>query len=109
MSIYFKSCYIDDFAEEKYIWVDIYETGISKEIKEKAKWIDEECYNGNCFGVCIEYDCQNDSLSIYQDEPDCSLFYVDNQGVRHWFEYELSEIEKYFFFVRCLEEIAKQQ
>lgn len=108
--LYFKNFeHIDDFDGDKIMWIEVHEFGIPKDIKMKAQEIDGDDYNGDCFGICINYDCVIPELYVCQDELNCELFYIDNDGDKHWFEYQLNDIETYFFFNKCMEEIMKYQ
>lgn len=104
--LYFRKFeHIDDFEGDKVMWIEVHEFGVPKEIKKKAQEIDGEDYDGNCFGICINYDSQIPELYVCQDEINCELYYVANDGEKHWFEYQLSEMEEYLFFAECIKEM----
>lgn len=106
--LYFRKFeHIDDFEGDKVIRIEVHEFGVPKEIKKKAQEIDEEGYDGNCFGICIKYNSQIPELYVCQDEINCELYYVTSDGEKHWFAYQLSDIERYMFFAECIKEMEK--
>ena len=106
--LFFKNFeHIDDFDGEKIMWIDVDVFGVPKEIKKAAQQIDKENYDETCFGVCIIYNYQIPELYFCEDKPECILFYTDNNGLKHWFFYHLSDIERYGFFSKCIEEMQK--
>ena len=59
---------------------------------QEAKRIDKENYLEDCFGICAGKD--EDGWYICQDTIGCELYYIDNDGEKHWMEYLLSDAEK---------------
>ena len=83
--------HIDDFGiNENVCWVEV--TDIPKEFVEEAKAIDKENYNEGCFGICVGQD--EDGWYISEDEPGSELFYIDNDGDKHWMKYILTKTEE---------------
>lgn len=106
--LYFKNFeHVDDFSGDKVMWIEVHEFGVPANIKKKAQEIDGDNYDGNCFGICVNYNCQIPELYVCEDEPGCEMYYVDNCGDKHWFKYKLSDMEKYMFFSKCIEEMQK--
>lgn len=84
----------DDLDTESIYWVDV--SGIPERFVNEAKKIDGADYSGGCFGVCILHDRKTGEFNAIEDSPGHSLYYVDNLGYKHWFDYRLSgqELEK---------------
>lgn len=81
----------DDFGTEVVCWVEV--TGVPDKFVEVAKLIDGGNYIGDGFGVCIQYDKDTGEFVAVEDAPGCNLYYVDNNGDKHWFHYEVNEQE----------------
>lgn len=65
-------------------------------IQTEAKEIDGENYNAACFGMCIHYDWAEEEFAVVTDTDhtnggQCNLYYVDNDGGKHWFKAEMPE------------------
>lgn len=80
----------DKFDGDYVCWVCVQD--ISDEFIQKAKEIDGENYLPTCFGICVGKD--EDGWYVCQDAPGCELYYIDNDGEKHWMEYVLSEAEE---------------
>ncbi len=83
--------HIDNFETEVVCWIEV--SGVPKRFVEEAKQIDGENYIMDGFGVCIQYERENEEYFAVEDEPGCNLYYVDNKGDKHWLPYEVSEQE----------------
>lgn len=81
----------DDFGTEVICWVEV--TGVPERFVDEAKRIDGENYSSDGFGVCIQYDRDNEEYFAVEDEPGCNLYYIDNKGDKHWLPYEVNEQE----------------
>lgn len=82
--------HVDDFGtRERVCWLEV--TDVPKEFEKAAKKIDKKNYNSNCFGVCVGKD--EEGWYISQDSLNCELFYIDNDGDKHWMEYTLDAQE----------------
>lgn len=68
-------------------------------IKE-AKKIDGENYSENCFGICVIQ--TEDGWFVCEDSPNCELFYIDNDGDKHWMEYSLTNDEANIAIDYCI-------
>jgi len=88
----FKSLeHYDEFGEDVVFWIDV--SSVPDRFKEEAKMIDSENYSEDCFGVCIQYDSKNKEFNAIQEEPGSNLYYVSNDGNKHWLPYKLNEQE----------------
>lgn len=82
--------HVDKFNENEYVfWLEV--DAVPKEFIEKAKQIDGEEFLETCFGICVM--CNENDWCICQDDADCELFYIDNEGKKHWFKCKLIELE----------------
>lgn len=76
----------DDFDDCIIFWLEVEE--VDNKYKELAKEIDKENYLDNCFGICINYDTEEKDFTVVSDYyADEQLYYIDNDGNKHWFEY----------------------
>lgn len=98
--------HIDDFETELICWVEV--TGIPERYADEAKQIDGENYSSDGFGVCIQYDRDNEKYFAVEDKPGCDLYYVDNKGDKHWFPYEVNEQEVELLAQNILPEIEQE-
>jgi len=69
-------------------WAEV--VGVPDEYVEKAKLLDGENYHEGCFGICVGKD--DDGWYICEGEPGCYLFYIDNDGDKHWMNYKLTAV-----------------
>ena len=81
----------DDFGTEVICWVEV--TGVPERFVNEAKRLDGENYISDGFGVCIQYDKDNEEYFSVEDKPGCNLYYTDNKGDKHWVPYEVNEAE----------------
>lgn len=80
----------DVFDDDEYIcWVCVQD--IPDKFIQEAKRIDKENYLEDCFGICIGK-IEGDWY-VCQDFYGCELYYIDNNGKKHWMEYLLSDTE----------------
>ena len=83
--------HIDDFGINEHVcWAEV--AGVPNEFIEEAVAIDKENYNEGCFGICVGQD--EDGWYISQEEPGSELFYIDNDGDKHWMNYKLTKTEE---------------
>ena len=99
---------VESFDECKSIVFQLHEFSIPFNVKIQAKNIDGDKYDVDKFGVCVNYNPQIPEVFVSSESWNSELFYVDYSGNKHWFEYKLSEIEKYFFVNKCMEVISKE-
>lgn len=79
----------DTFDSEIVCWLEVED--ISDYFKFLGKQIDGEAYLESCFGICVV--CDEDGWYVCQDSPNCELFYIDDDGEKHWMPYVLTESE----------------
>ena len=90
--------HVDNFGMgELVFWIDV--TDVPKQLVEQAKMIDGENYSNDCFGICAG--ANDGEFYICEDSPDSELYYVDNNGDKHWLGYVLSEAERNEVFEFC--------
>ena len=79
----------DVFDDDYVCWVCVQD--IPDKFIQEAKRIDKENYLEDCFGICV---CKSESdWYVCQDALGCELYYIDNDGEKHWMEYLLSDAE----------------
>ena len=100
--------HIDDFDETTIFWVDIAGQSVPEHIKKQAQAIDKENYDKDCFGVCIQHNYQTGKTYVIQNEDGEELYYIDNKGDKHWFAYELSELERNDFCQKCINYLTRK-
>ena len=79
----------DEFDSAVVCWLEVED--IPESFKSLGQQIDGENYLDDCFGICVGRD-ENDWY-VCQDAPGCELFYIDNDGEKHWMSYVLTENE----------------
>lgn len=62
----------------------------NKELLEKAKEIDKEYFNKNCFGIGFNYDHEENKMYLLGE----GLYYVDNGGDNNYLKISKSTIIK---------------
>ena len=92
----------DNFGDSIIFWCVAGD--VPKKYIDKAVQIDKENYSSDCFGACVIFDV--DGFHMCQDSPDCELYYIDNDGDKHWFEKVFTDEEAKTFFEECFEEIT---
>lgn len=103
---------IDHFEDESIFWVCV--TDVAVHIQNKAREIDGEFYSPNCFEICVCRDKSTSELSIVTEEDSatgekCNLYYVDNDGNRHWFYEDLPEQLSKRLFSECERAYAEHE
>ena len=58
----------------------------------------------DCFGACVLFD--SDGFHMCQDEENYELYYIDNNGNKHWMEKKFTNDELKTFFEICFEQIT---
>lgn len=95
--------HVDKFNETECVfWLEV--DNVPREFIDKAKEIDGENYEETCFGVCVICD---KGWAICEDGPGCQLFYIDNDGDKHWMPYELSVSEEHDVIEYCMNNIKE--
>ena len=93
----------DKFCDNEYVCYVTVEN-IPNEFMDQAKEIDKENYTSDCFGIWVGND--EDGWFVGQDSPGCELYYIDNDGEKHWMEYVLSDDEEELAIKYCKEYIG---
>ena len=83
--------HMDDFNGDKIFWLQA--NNVEQEYIEQAKHIDKENFLLECFGICVNYSNEDKEYMVCQDKFDCELYYVDNDGDKHWLNYKLTKEE----------------
>lgn len=94
----------DEFDSAVVCWLEVKD--VSDDFKQLAKQIDRENYSEDCFGICVG--CDEDGWYICQDAPSCELFYIDNNGEKHWMDYVLTEEENREAIEFCKKELGRE-
>ena len=84
--------HMDDFSVNEHVCWAVVED-IPERFVAKAKVIDANEYSEDCFGICVG--CDDDGWYVSEDIPKCNLYYIDNDGDKHWMDYELTEQEAF--------------
>lgn len=95
--------HFDNFGDSIIFWCIV--DNVPQKYINKAKEIDKENYSSDCFGCCIILD--TDGWAICQDEPNCELYYIDNNGDKHWVNKTFTDKEKETFIDDCFEIITE--
>ena len=103
---------IDQFEDESIFWVCV--TDVAVHIQNKAREIDGEFYSPNSFEICVCRDKSTSELSIVTEKDsatgeECNLYYVDNDGNRHWFYEDLPEHFSKRLFSECERAYAEHE
>ena len=102
MIIFSEIEHFDNFGDSVIFWCVA--ENVPKKYINKAVQIDKENYSSNCFGVCVIFDAEG--FHMCQDSLGCELYYIDNNGDKHWFEKVFIKEESKAFFEACFEEIV---
>ena len=98
--------HIDDFGVLEHIfWITV--SNVPEEYIREAKRIDGENYSEDCFGICVIQD--EDGYGVCQDNPNCELFYIDNDGDKYWMEYLLTDDEMEMAISYCKSYIKERE
>ena len=96
--------HMDEFGpNERTFWLEVED--IPKELIEEAKAIDGENFDMSCFGICV-IQTGNDWF-VCMDEPRRELFYIDNDGDKHWLQYETSKEEEHDAIEYCMNSLKE--
>lgn len=93
----------DEFDEDVVCWLEVED--VQDNFKQLAREIDKENYLESCFGICVGYD--EDGWYVCQDAPSCELYYIDNNGDKHWMPYILTEVENKEAIEFCKKELGR--
>lgn len=94
----------DRFEEERIFWVEL--SSVPEHIQKQAREIDGEEYAPDAFGACVQHDLQTDELCFVTDtDPETgagqNIFYIDNDGEKHWFPAEIPNVLTAQIFKAC--------
>ena len=86
--------YADHFEDETQFWVSV--SDVPGHLRAEARKIDGANYSDSAFGMGAYYDVPADKFELMTEIPFgtsdlCHIFYVDNDGDRHWFPLEIPE------------------
>ena len=98
---------IDDLYDEKVLSLSV--GNVPERFIREAKEIDGENYSSDCFGVWVNYDIETGELVVIEDRKGSQLYYVDNQGGKHWLDYLLTEQETAMVTEICRKELKKYE
>ena len=89
----------DHFQDETIFWVSLSDPPAA--LKSRAMLIDGDNYNEACFGVCVAFDAGTQQFSLVPEVNQgkiCNIYYIDNDGDKHWFACEITrKLEKRIF------------
>ena len=94
----------DEFDSSVVCWLEVED--VSCHFKLLAQQIDKENYLESCFGICVG--CDEEGWYVCQDAPGCELFYIDNDGEKHWMPYVLTEDENTEAIKFCKKEFGRE-
>ena len=92
----------DQFPDETIFWVAL--SNLPDELRNRAKLIDGEYFSESCFGVCVAFDAETKKFEIVEerDKDEAStVYYIDNDGEKHWFACEIPEKVTKRIFSEC--------
>lgn len=96
--------HMDEFGQnERTFWLEVED--VPKEFVEEAMAIDGDNFMMSCFGICV-IQTDNDWF-VCMDEPGRELFYVDNDGDKHWLQYKTSTEEEHNAIEYCMNYIKE--
>ena len=91
--------HVDKFYEnERAFWLDLEE--IPEELIEQAKKIDGDNFSESRFGMLVVQTGYN--WFVCMDAPSKDVYYIDNNGNRHWMKYVMSEEEEQHAIDYCV-------
>ena len=97
--------HVDEFGKnERTFWLEVED--IPRELVEEAKAIDGENFDMSCFGICVIQ--TGSDWFVCMDEPGSEVFYIDNDGDKHWLKYETSTEEEHDAIEYCINNIKEE-
>lgn len=99
--------HFDEFGTEVVYWVEV--AGVPQRFINEAQDIDGEDFLDDGFGVCVHHDTETGEYAAVEDGPGQNLYYVDNLGDKHWFDYSLSKQELEQMTAKICEEREKEK
>ena len=92
----------DQFSDVTIFWVTL--TNLPDEIRNRAMLIDGENFSETCFGVWVSFDEETKKFEIVWEmdrNEVCTVYYIDNDGEKHWFACEIPEKVTKRIFSEC--------
>ena len=88
-------------------------SGLPQSIQDEAKKIDGEAYNASCFEMYIYYDLETGAFTVSTEKDpatgeDCNVYYVDDNGDKHWFKVEMPEEFTSEVFAACTKNMEEK-
>lgn len=97
--------HIDEFEDSYVVWIEL--SGVSPKLVWEARMIDQENFIEDGFGCCVVFDKETNHLEFIEDAPGREVFYVDNNGDKHWFNYQLNHEDGSECFVVAMQGILQ--
>lgn len=99
----------DVFGDEITFWLEV--SDMTQAIQDKAREIDGENFSPDCFGICVGYEAESGEFSLSTDGRDwtgaaCNVYYIDNDGDKHWFHADMTQAFLKQIFAACNEAIG---
>jgi len=94
--------HFDHFPDETIFWAELADP--PAELRNKAILIDGDNYCETCFGVCAVFDAKAQRFDLIADmdgDETHIVYYIDNDGDKHWFACEIPEELKNRIFSEC--------
>lgn len=95
---------LDHYQDATIFW-----SGLSDppaDLKKEAIIIDGKDYRETCFGMCVIFDAETQKFDFVVDmdrDKACNVYYIDNNGDKHWFACEIPEELAKRIFTECLQ------
>lgn len=97
----------DIFGDEVIFWIVV--SDMPQSIQDKAKQIDKEEYNPDCFGMCVFMDTKTAKIELSPDRENTNVYYVDNNGDKAWFWVEIAEDFLTKAFTACKKKLDEKR
>lgn len=94
--------HFDHFPDETIFWAEFADP--PAELRDKAALLDGDNYCETCFGVCAVFDAKAQRFDLIADmdgDETHIVYYIDNDGDKHWFACEIPEELKNRIFSEC--------
>lgn len=83
--------HVDDFDDEIVVYLQLSDP--NENLEKQAREIDGENYLPNCFGICYVKNIEDEEMfSITEFNDD--IYYIDNDGEKHYLEMISNEFDK---------------
>ena len=94
--------HFDHFPDETIFWAEFADP--PAELRDKAALLDGDNYCETCFGVFADFDAKAQQFDLIADmdgDEAHTVYYIDNDGDKHWFACEIPEELKNRIFSEC--------